>query len=86
MTDGGWSFTSHCCRACLGRVVERADVFRCATCGAEADRVEAICACGLRRSDGRPLGFRCVVNAQKSPAVPAEIVAAFGELVAAGAA
>lgn len=77
MNDGGWNLTQHCCATCLGRVVERSGIYRCATCGREAREVRDVCCCGLKRADGQSLGFRCEVNPDKSPRMPAEIVAMF---------
>ena len=78
---GGWTFTAHACRACLGRVIQRDSAFICSICGDEAHGSAAgICGCGIRivSTTGQPAGFRCQINPARSPANPAEIVIQFG--------
>jgi hypothetical protein len=79
MSDG-WNFIPHACRACLGRLLERGGVIRCAECGAEAcGGPEALCGCGITVEGARePLGFRCELNQARGPASPSEIVIVFG--------
>lgn len=81
-----WQFAPHCCRACLGRVMQCQDIFRCADCGAEASgKSEAICGCGLLPGPlaarmGHVGGtVRCGPNPRRGPASPAEIVILFGD-------
>ncbi len=52
-------------------------VYRCATCGTEATaaRASAICCCGIKMRTGRNAGIRCMPNPERTPEVPAEIVA-----------
>jgi hypothetical protein len=79
MSDG-WHFIPHACRACLGRLLEREGVIRCAECGAEArGGPELLCGCGISVEGARaPVGFRCEPNPSRGPANPAEIVIVFG--------
>lgn len=77
-----WRLTAHACRACFGRVLMRTTfegkrVYRCANCGVEREGADerAICTCGLKLKTGRDAGVRCVVNADRSPEMPYEVVA-----------
>ena len=72
--EGTWTITDHVCRQCLGRVLQRGTVFRCAMCGAEGQgEPAAICACGIAapRLHGRPL-FRCGPNPAPAAGEPGE--------------
>lgn len=72
--SAGWALTSHCCRLCLGRILEANGSVMCADCGAEAcGRPESLCACGVMSEAKRRL-FRCTRNPSPSPASPALIV------------
>lgn len=91
LVPGIWSFTDHCCRDCLCRIMSRLDgpverqLHRCSGCGAEAaGEVEALCACGAHYRDhpkvgakrGLLFGFRCIINPRRDPVdFPAEVVA-----------
>jgi hypothetical protein len=88
MTDH-WIISDHCCRHCLGRILEREGAFACSGCGAKAVDVNAICGCGIVLGEGSLRGrrlFRCTPNPQRSPTCPAEIVIAVGELPSVAAA
>ena len=81
-----WVLVEHCCRGCLGRVIQREATFRCADCGAAAARrPDGICGCGLlpdamRARSGRSSDiFRCGPNPRRTPENPAEIVILFGD-------
>ena len=85
--SGGWTFTAHACRNCLGRVMQRGSTFVCTICGEEAHGSHAaLCGCGIRidGATGRPAGFRCQVNPARSAANPALIVVGFGADAGAG--
>ena len=88
MSDAGWHLTAHCCRQCLGRVLERAGEFMCADCEASArGKPDAICGCGMRveamRSrTGAPDVFKCGPNPRRSQANPACISILFGHTAA----
>lgn len=70
----GWEITDHVCRVCLGRVLARRGVYRCADCGAEGHGEPAsVCACGATLKPGKNAGMRCVKNEQRSPEAPQEI-------------
>lgn len=75
-----WTVTQHACRVCLGRILERRDErgnlhARCADCGLEKEGDHRkLCACGTKLRDGRNAGLKCVVNATRTPEIPAEIV------------
>lgn len=83
-----WSLAAHACRTCLGRVLHDGGLFRCATCGAEAQgSPAAICGCGIRIKGGptsrRPItGFYCGPNPERGPASPSEFVILFDSLPA----
>lgn len=81
-----WRLEDHLCSACFGRLLSRKPegaprIYRCGTCGAESTATSrqggklhpAICACSTRygSQDG---GLRCVVNAERGPLLPYEIV------------
>ncbi|MDR6392234.1 hypothetical protein [Paraburkholderia phenoliruptrix] len=77
-----WRMTSHCCRRCAGRVLERDKAgggrfYRCAQCGftIAGQEAAAVCCCGITLRDGRDAGVRCVLNEERTPANPHEIVA-----------
>lgn len=77
-----WQLTDHCCRVCFSRVLMRKqaggkNVYRCAGCGAEkeGDSAATICACGMKLKTRVDAGVRCMVNMDRSPEFPAEIVA-----------
>jgi hypothetical protein len=85
MSENGqaWRLTSHCCRRCFGRVLEGVaidggHVYQCAQCGFRVEGRDSadLCCCGIRLRDGRDAGVRCVVNVDRTPANPHEIVAA----------
>lgn len=85
MSDAGWTLTSHACRHCLGRLLERAGVFMCADCEIEAHgKPDAICGCGMRieaaqsRTRTKDV-FRCGPNPLRSHNSPAKIVILFGD-------
>lgn len=74
-------FTEHACRICFGRVMvyvhfDRRRTYRCSCCGVtrEGKSETVICGCGIRLKSGRDAGWRCVVNTERSPECPAEIV------------
>lgn len=73
-----YTLTDHCCRACLGRVLQAVDGshHRCAECGATAvGTVHHLCACGTRLKTGRSAGLCCQRNPDPpTPEAPAEIV------------
>jgi LSD1 subclass zinc finger protein len=70
-----FELSDHVCRFCLGRILHRgATAVRCADCGATADSMDRICACGVREKSGKPLGLKCVPNPNPSPAVPFEVI------------
>jgi hypothetical protein len=75
-----WMLTDHCCRVCLGRVLERSDVggrriARCADCGTEAvGSHHAVCACGADLGMAK-LRLRCERQAAPTSEYPSEIVA-----------
>ena len=66
--SSGWSLSPHACRTCLGRILEMGDLFRCATCGAEAEGTpDPICGCGMA-------SHYCGPNPRRGVRSPAEIV------------
>ncbi len=88
MSDDLFAMTDHACRICAGRVLRLEGVliggkpiFRCSVCSVQGLAAESsICACGLKPAElasGRPTGFKCVANPNKSAAAPADIVIAF---------
>lgn len=78
-SDPGWAFTDHCCRRCLGRVLERRGIYRCADCSVEASGTpNGICACGIQIVGSKiAAGFRCVRNPRRTPANPTDVVVMF---------
>lgn len=76
---GGWEFTDHACRFCMGRVLRRADPDgpaenRCAECGQFALGDEhALCWCGV---EVKPHGhvFECFRNQSPSIGTPQQIL------------
>lgn len=48
---------------------------RCAECGTEVDGShKSLCCCGAKIKGGRSAGLQCVVNPDKSPELPVEII------------
>jgi hypothetical protein len=78
----GWTFTQHCCRACMGTVMQSESQFICAICRATAEGApNAICGCGatVRGPVGlRPAGLRCIRNPHPSRANPSHVLIALG--------
>lgn len=79
-----WKLTDHVCRVCLGRVLTRTTRHgtesRCAECGIRAPGDHRqICACGTQLKNGHDALLRCQRNPNRSPELPAEIVAVFVE-------
>jgi hypothetical protein len=77
-----WRIELHVCRICFGRVTSRETfdgrrLFRCSNCGVEREgsSASAICACGIKLKSKIDAGIRCVVNEQRTPESPSEIVA-----------
>lgn len=77
-----YKITDHVCRVCFGRVLVRITVdyrkiYRCSCCGVEREgKTEAaICTCGVKLRNKTDLGIRCMVNTQRTPECPSEIVA-----------
>lgn len=77
-----WRLEDHLCRVCFGRLVSRPLLgggrnYRCTCCGESADGQshDVLCACGMKSERGADLGVRCMVNDQRSPEIPHEIVA-----------
>lgn len=78
-----WTITQHCCRICFGRVLTRVTfegrkVFKCAECETEvqADGVVGLCCCGMKLRGGKDAGVRCIEQTNRTPMMPAMIVAA----------
>jgi hypothetical protein len=77
--SGGWQISDHCCRHCLGRVLQRVSrgevlAVRCAECGkAEDGPVQSLCACGADCGD---LGYalECYKNPHVSKEIPHEVM------------
>ena len=85
MIERRYALTDHCCKACLGRILERNGMFMCADCETMAARdVTAICGCGMRAINSRALpgtlrdAFRCGINPLRTAASPARIVVLYG--------
>lgn len=84
-----WALTEHACSACFGRILVRPAgvgqanerVYRCANCGAQEQGRDAsvVCACGMKMKGGRLFGLRCLVNPEKTPEVPSEIIVEGGK-------
>lgn len=74
-----WLITDHVCRVCFGRVLvsPHGTEARCADCGAAAQSVRALCACGAALHTGGNAGLRCERNPDQRPECPAEIVIRF---------
>lgn len=77
-----WSITNHICRACLGRVLHHESfdhrmLWRCSNCGIEREgpAETSLCMCGLTLRTKINAGIRCMVNPQKTPECPSEVVA-----------
>jgi hypothetical protein len=72
-----WNITNHVCAACLGRVLSSDDgmTCRCSNCGLEKTRIKDLCCCGMRLKSNRDAGIRCVTNPNRTPEMPAEIIA-----------
>lgn len=80
--DLEWRLECHVCRICFGRVARRKTfegktLYRCTNCGVEREGREpaVICSCGIKLKTKIDAGIRCVVNEQRSPESPSEIVA-----------
>lgn len=79
-----WALADHACRHCFGRVLARmgedgVQVFRCSNCGAEGrEKVKTVCCCGMTLRSGKSAGLRCVINNNKTAALPSEVVAVSG--------
>jgi hypothetical protein len=80
MDDHVWRMTRHACAVCFGRILARPHagetLYRCSNCGLErvSTRPETLCACGITLKTGRNAGLRCLVNQQRTPECPSEIV------------
>lgn len=76
---GGWEFTDHACRHCMGRVMRREDPKgppenRCAECGQFALGDEhALCWCGVDIKGHGPV-FECFRNPTITTATPQQIL------------
>ena len=76
---GGWEFTDHACRHCMGRVMRRESSDepaenRCAECGQTAlGDSHALCWCGVEVK-GHGHVFECFQNPNISTATPQEIL------------
>lgn len=80
--DLEWRIEAHVCRICFGRVASRKTfegrmLYRCTNCGVEREgqAPDVICSCGIKLKTKIDAGIRCVVNEQRSPESPSEIVA-----------
>jgi hypothetical protein len=85
---GGWIFTQHACRICMGTVMQSGASYICTVCRAEAaGSPTPICGCGAEIiSPGgfaKNAGFRCVANPTPTPACPSRVVIAFDPALAA---
>ncbi len=62
--------TGHCCRTCLGPVLQDNEGFLCAVCDASGAAPSAISGCGIRVAarGGRVLSFSCQPNPARGPA------------------
>lgn len=78
-----WEVLDHVCRLCFGRLLRRIDtdgkpIIRCADCGTRVSgRVENLCMCGAKLSNGRLAGLSCQRNSKPSIEQPAEIVVVY---------
>jgi hypothetical protein len=79
--EDSWRPVPHACRFCLGRVAERAGIFRCRDCGVQGGTApETICGCGLPVAEPpvrRRSLFRC--REARGWSASAEVVITFGE-------
>lgn len=77
--SGGWEFTDHSCRHCMGRVMRRVNpggqvVVRCAECGASvAGEHDALCWCGVEVR-GHGSVFECFRNEHVTMSTPQEVL------------
>lgn len=87
-TEDLWALTDHACAACFGRVLSRpagdkgeTRIYRCANCGAEARGHDphVLCACGMKMKGGKLFGLRCLVNPDRTPEVPSEVIVEGGQ-------
>lgn len=81
--DDGWRPVPHVCRSCLGRVLERAGLFRCPNCDNRRYTTPvALCGCGLRPT-GLPARHRrlflCRARALRDPDASAAVVVTFAD-------
>ena len=76
--------TGHCCRTCLGPVLQGDEGFICAVCDASGPAPAAICGCGIRVAapGGRILPFSCQTNPTRGPASPSAVVITFAAAAA----
>ncbi|MFL5900978.1 MAG: hypothetical protein ACJ75S_07240 [Solirubrobacterales bacterium] len=77
---GGWDFTDHACRQCMGRVMTREDPdggpaeHRCAECGQTAlGEAHALCWCGVEVK-GHDHPFECFANDNPTVSTPQQIL------------
>ena len=74
--------TAHCCRTCLGPVLQSNSGFVCAVCDATSEAPEGICGCGIRvagRGAKRAM-FQCTANPARGPTSPAAVVITFDQM------
>lgn len=81
MSDALYRRTAHCCRTCLGPVLQGEAGFICAICDTVGAAAEEICGCGIKQAgqSGKNLGFRCAPNPARGQNSPAAVVIVFGE-------
>lgn len=78
-TSGGWEFTDHACRHCMGRILRRVNpngvvVTRCAECGASVvGEHDGLCWCGVEVR-GHGSVFECFKNVNVTMATPQEVL------------
>lgn len=77
---GGWEFTDHACRHCMGRIMRRSEPDdgpaenRCAECGQTAlGDAHALCWCGVEIK-GHGHAFECFRNEQPTVSTPQQIL------------
>lgn len=74
MASGGWDFTDHSCRVCMGRVMSRGNEFRCAECAESViGKVYDLCWCGVDVT-GHGLVFECFKNQSVTTETPQEVL------------
>ncbi len=72
----GWMLVTHCCRACMGRIAQKGERFRCTGCGVESiRRPHAICGCGIKVNAKHH--HRCAPNEHRTPGNPHEVIILF---------